>query len=248
MEVVATAVSKGRRAQALPETSLVYRSGEARLVSAETEQRPTVLGLIASGRMHPDTGAVTIDGRADAGALRRRVALIDAPEVSDPAPNVTVFTVVSEELMFAGRPAGPIAATAWLHENGLADRSRVPIADIAPADRLRLLLELTVLRRGVEGIVLVSPDRHGGDPHTWWSLAEEFADRGLAVLVVAGEASGTVLDGRAASASIASAGAAPDETAPDETAPDETAPEETAPEDTDPRAASDASENPGGSR
>ena len=202
MEVIATAVSKGRRGQALPETSLTYRTGEARLVSAETEQRPTVLGLIASGRMHPDTGTVTIDGRADAGSLRRRVALVDAPEVSDPAPNVTVFTVVSEELMFAGRPSGPLAASSWLHENDLADRSRVPIADIAPTDRLRLLLELTVLRRGVEGIVLVSPDRHGGDPHRWWSLAEEFAGRGLAVLVIAGEASGTVLDERAATAGV----------------------------------------------
>ncbi|MCC4908645.1 hypothetical protein [Microbacterium sp. cx-59] len=201
MQIVATGVSKGRRGEALPETSLTYRTAEARLVTAETEQRPTVLGLIASGRMHPDTGTVTIDGRADAGAIRRRVALVDAPGVSDPASNVTVFTVISEELMFAGRPAGPLAASAWLHENGFGGRSRVPIADIAPGDRLRMLLELTVLRRGVEGIVLVSPDRHGGDPHSWWSLAEEFAGRGLAVLVIAGEASATVLDGRADRAS-----------------------------------------------
>jgi len=200
MRVVVEKVSKGKRGQALPETSLAYCTGQARLAAAETEQRPTVLGLIASGRMRPDTGTVTVDGRADASALRRSVALVDAPEVSDPAPNVTVSTVVSEELMFAGRPAGPVATRAWLQEQGLAELGRVPIADIAPVDRLRMLLELTVLRAGVDGIVLVSPDRHGGDPHEWWTLAEEFAARDLAVLVIAGEAAGTVLDGRAVGA------------------------------------------------
>ncbi|WP_200847095.1 hypothetical protein [Microbacterium sp. 18062] len=195
-------VSKGRRGQALPETSLAYLSGSARLAVAETEQRPTVLGLIASGRMRPDTGSVTIDGEADTASLRRRVALVDAPDVSDPAPNVTVATVVSEELMFAGRPANPLATRAWLHEHDLGGQARVPIADIRPVDRLRLLLELTVLRRDVEGLVLVSPDRHGGDPLAWWPLVEEFAERGLAVLVIAGEASDAVLAGRAVRASV----------------------------------------------
>ncbi|WP_238702541.1 hypothetical protein [Microbacterium caowuchunii] len=197
MHVDLSHVTKGRRGQALPATSLSYASREARLAIAETEQRPTVLGLIASGRMQPDAGSVTIDGAANASALRRRVALVDAPQVSEPAPNVTVGTVVAEELMFAGRPSNPKATRAWLREHGQAEHLRVPIADVRPADRLRMLLELAVLRDGVEGIVLVSPDRHGGDPRVWWDLAEEFAGRGYAVLVVAGEASGTVLAGRA---------------------------------------------------
>jgi hypothetical protein len=46
-----------------------------------------------------------------------------------------------------------------------------------------------VLRRGVEAIVLVSPDRHGGEPAAWWAIAEDFAARDLAVLVIAGQAS-----------------------------------------------------------
>lgn len=230
MRVTVHAVSKGRRGEALPETSLAYCTAQARLVAAETEQRPTVLGLIASGRMKPDTGYVVIDEQPDAGALRRRVALVDAPEVSDPTPNATVFAVVSEELMFAGRPAGPLAARAWLKEAGLGALSRVPIADIAPVDRLRILLELTVLRAGVEGVVLVSPDRHGGDPHEWWTLAEEFADRGLAVLVIAGAASGTVLEGRAVRAHDPLPDAAAPPEADDPARPAASAPaEETAP-------------------
>jgi hypothetical protein len=202
MRVEAISVSKGRGGQALAPVSLAYETGSARLATAETEQRPTVLGLIASGRMRPDTGVVLIGGAEDNSAVRRKVALVDAPDVSDPAPNVTVFTVVSEELMFAGRPSNPLATKGWLTESGLLEISRTPIADVVPADRLRILLELTVLRPDVEGLVLVSPDRHGGDPHGWWELAEEFAGRGLAVLVIAGQAAGAVLAGRAARAEL----------------------------------------------
>lgn len=196
MRIELQGVSKGRQL-ALPETSLVYGDGEARLALAETEQRPTVLGLIASGRMRPDTGRVLIDGAEDNAAIRRRVALVDAPEVCDPNPSVSVYGVVAEELMFAGRGANPLAARTWLSQVGMSDLSRVPIADVSPAERLRLLLELTVMREGVEALVLVSPDRHGGDPVVWWELAEEFSHRGYGVLVIAGAASGSVLDGRA---------------------------------------------------
>lgn len=186
-------VSKGRRGIALPETDLAFRSGAVTLVVTETAQRPTVLGLIASGRMRPDTGTVTLDGAADARGIRRSVALVDAPDVSEPAPNIAVAGVVGEELMFAGLASDPLAARRWLDANGLREHSRLPIADLAPAHRLRILLELAAARPGVEGLVLVSPDRHGGDPSQWWRLAEEFAARGLAVLVIAGEAAATAL-------------------------------------------------------
>jgi hypothetical protein len=193
MRVALTGVSKGRGGIALPDTSAEFSSGRVVLAVAETEQRPTLLGLMASGRMRPDTGDVLIDGRRDAAALRRRIALVDAPGVSDPAPTVTVAGIVAEELMFAGRRSDPVAALRWLDEAEARDLARVPIADVAPQRRLRLLLELATLRRGVDGLVLVSPDRHGGDPREWWALAHEYAGRGFAVLVVAGEASTAVL-------------------------------------------------------
>lgn len=186
-------VSKGRRGLALPPTSLVYRSGRATLAIAETEQRPTVLGLIATGRMRPDAGTVTIDGVSRPRDLRRRTALVDAPDVSEPAPNITLAGVVGEELMFAGLPADPLAARRWLDEQGLRSLSRVPIADVEPLDRLRVLLELAARRPGVEGLVLVSPDRHGAEPAQWWPLVEEFAGRGLAVLVIAGRTAAAVV-------------------------------------------------------
>lgn len=202
MHVELRDVSKGPRGEALPVMSLGFCSGKAVLALAETEQRPTVLGLIASGRMAADTGTVVIDGMADAASLRRRVALVDAPAVSDPAPNITVAGVTAEELMFAGRAASPLAVRRWLDANDLADVARTPIADVTPSRRIRLLLELTALREGVDGMVLVAPDRHGGSPAHWWEVVEEFASRGLAMLVVAGAAAAGVLDGYAERAEI----------------------------------------------
>lgn len=198
MRIRLDAVTKGRRGEALPETTLAYRSGRATLAVAETEQRPTVLGLIASGRMRPDTGSVALDDASDRharGALRRRIALVDAPDVSDPAPNIAVAGVVAEELMFAGLASDPLSARRWLEKYGLRSSSRLPIGDLDPVPRLRILLELAALRPGVDGIVVVSPDRHGGDPAHWWALAEEFAARGLAVLVIAGAAASAALTG-----------------------------------------------------
>ncbi|MEV8213160.1 hypothetical protein [Leifsonia sp. NPDC077715] len=190
MKVVLDRVGKGA---ALPPTSAAFETGRATLARAETEQRPTVLGLIASGRMRPDTGEVTIDGAADYGAMRRRIALIDAPDVSEPASDVTVSGIVAEELMFAGRASHPVAVGRCLRELGASEWSRASIGTVPPTVRIRLLAELALLRKGVDGLVLVSPDRHGGDPVEWWRFARELAGRGIAVLVVAGDASAAAI-------------------------------------------------------
>lgn len=189
MRVELDGVTKGRSAEDLPATSIHFSTGKVTLAVAETEQRPTVLGLIASGRMRPDSGTVTIDGKVDARSLRRRVALIDAPGVSDPDPGVPLVGVVAEELMFAGKRADPISTRRWLDEIGFRSLASTSMADIAPTTRLRVLCELAVLRPNVEAIVVTAPDRHGGQPLDWWNLLGEFADRGLAVLAVAGRAS-----------------------------------------------------------
>lgn len=121
--------------------------------------------------------------------MRRSIALVDAPDVSDPDSNVLLVGVVEEELMFAGQRSHPVAALRWLEQYGLRGLATTPISDVEPAARLRVLCELAVLRKGVEGFVLVAPDRHGGEPLVWWRLAREFAGRGLAVLAIAGKAS-----------------------------------------------------------
>ncbi|MDL5352714.1 hypothetical protein [Microbacterium sp. zg-YB36] len=186
-------VSKGRDGQALPPTTLVFETGLATLARAETEQRPTVLGLLAAGRMRPDSGSIEIDGLADAADIRRRVALVDAPDVSEPAPRVTVAGVTAEELMFAGRTAGHRAVRRWLRGQDLEQLARLPIANVPPRERIHLMTELALLRAGVEGLVVVAPDRHGGHPLVWWEQAQALAARGFAMLMIAGDASATVI-------------------------------------------------------
>ncbi|GAA4489818.1 hypothetical protein [Microbacterium panaciterrae] len=194
MRIALHEVSKGKKGQALPATSLEIETGHARFVLAETELRPTVLGLIATGRMRPNSGTVTIDGARNAGELRRRTALVDAPEVSDPHPGVTLAGVVGEELMFAGLPASPLHARRWLEQIGFAELASRPIGTIKPSVRVRVMAELAVLRDDVEGFVLVSPDRHGGRPEGWWRIATEFAERGFAVLVIVGGSAAAVIE------------------------------------------------------
>ncbi|MFF2051275.1 hypothetical protein ACFVU2_06685 [Leifsonia sp. NPDC058194] len=193
MKIALDSVSKGPRNAALPPTSVAYANGQAVLARAETEQRPTVLGLIASGRMRPDAGVVTIDGSTDYRAMRRRIALIDAPDVCEPAADVTVAGIVAEELMFAGRASHPIAVNKRLNELGASEYARWGIGTVPPTVRIRLLAELALMREGVDGLVIVSPDRHGGDPTEWWTFARELAGRGIAVLVVAGDASAAAI-------------------------------------------------------
>ncbi len=188
MRVRATAVSKGPGGRALPPIDVSMSSGTAVFVEAETAQRPTVLGLIVSGRMKPDSGEVSIDGTPDAKALRRRLALVDAPDVSEPHGDVLLSDVVAEELMFAGRFGGPTAVRHELERLGLREHARLPIGDLAPDARVRALCELALQRPEVEGLVLVSPDRHGGAPEDWWRIACELAEDGAAVLVIAGRA------------------------------------------------------------
>lgn len=193
MRITLTEVTKGPRHSALPPTTLEFRSRAVTFAKAETERRPTVLGLIAAGRMRPDSGTVQINRQTDYSRMRTRIALVDALGVSEPAADLTLAEVVAEELMFAGRIGHRRAVARVLAGLGLADRSRSSMADLAPDARIRLLTELAVLRDGVHGLVVTSPDRHGGDPLGWWGIAGGLAARGFAVLVIAGEASAHAL-------------------------------------------------------
>ncbi|GAA4767682.1 hypothetical protein GCM10023351_08900 [Microbacterium gilvum] len=158
------------------------------VVAVEGAQRPTVLALILGGRMHPDTGETTLDGRADARGLRRAVALVDAPDVSAPADDLPLAVVLHEELAFAGVRGARRATRRMLADLDLVAHRATPMGEL-PADiRVRALAETAAQGRGVEALVLVSPDRHGGDPGGWHDIAVRWADRGFAVVVLAGAA------------------------------------------------------------
>lgn len=177
-------VAKGPHNEALPPTSLRVASGQLVVVAAETAQRPTVLGLIASGRMAPDAGETFIDGKHNRHRLHNVSMLVDAPAANDPAPNVAAQAVLAEELMFVGRPSSPRRAKRLMERMGISEWASTPIADVPTEVRLRILTEVAATRKGLQLAVVVSPDRFGGDPADWMRPIEALVDRGFGVLVI----------------------------------------------------------------
>ncbi|MFT4233689.1 MAG: hypothetical protein QM607_01585 [Microbacterium sp.] len=195
MKITASGISKG---EVLPQQDVVYASGEVTLVAVEGGQRPSVLGLILSGRMAPDTGDVAPEALRHSRPLRDQVVLVDAPEVNAPDDAVALKDVLIEDLVYAcpgGRVAAAKAARTLLADENAAEFARTAIHEVPAEVRVRLLCEAAVRHPGTTGLVLVAPDRHGGDPRDWYRVARSLADRGLAVVVLAGHAAVEIASG-----------------------------------------------------
>lgn len=168
------------RAAALPPVSATFGPHAPTVLATEGGSRPTVLSLVASGRMKLDAGSVAaVDEngrRLSASRLRRAVALIDTPLVAEHSDDVSIATVVREELALAARPRRAD------RPHGYSDPTA--FGSLPADERLRLLIDLALRRADVEGLVVTSPERHGGDPDRWWRVVRETASRGIAVLVV----------------------------------------------------------------
>ncbi|WP_156760297.1 hypothetical protein [Microbacterium karelineae] len=166
-------------------TSLEASTGEVTLVPVEGGQRPTLLALILAGRMTPAAGEVTIDGAADPRILRRRVAVVDAPDTSAPVDDLSLATVVTEEFVFSGLRGPRRATRRLLADEDLSDFASTPIGDIPAAARIRVLTRTAAAPPEVEALVLTTPDRHGGDTSDWLETARAWAARRYAVIVLA---------------------------------------------------------------
>lgn len=192
-------------ASVLPATGVLVAAGRRALVGVDPGhdgQGPVALALALTGRLLPTRGRLLVSGH-DVGLwgrdeLRRRTAAVDVPGVSDPEPVLALRSAVVEELRAAGRPASRADARAWLADLGLADLADVPARDLPSGARTRALAELAAGRPGVRALVLVRPDRGGGDPREpggWWDLAGELAGRGLAVAVLVPRAEAALVEG-----------------------------------------------------
>ena len=185
MEIVAEDVEvAGAHGPLLRATSLRAATGQAQLVAGTPGPGLTALALVLSGRLRPSAGSVLLDGADDPRALRRRVAVVDAPEVTSPEGSVRVRDVVAEGLSIAGRRSGARAVREWLRRAELDDQAGERFENLAPPARTRLLVDLAVEPPRVDALVLDSPDRHGGAPQDWHALARREADRGLAVIAL----------------------------------------------------------------
>ncbi|RII89318.1 hypothetical protein [Clavibacter californiensis] len=199
-------------APALPAISLSYGGPDPVIAIAETELRPTVLSLVASGRMRIDGGSIALDGDDSAGVALRiaeRVALVDTPRINEPADDVTLRAVVAEELALAGHRSGRHEVGVILDDQGLADLARAPFSAVPAVARIRLLTTLAASRDGVEAVVVTSPERHGGAVAEWMRVLRDLARTGTGVLVVTSEAAAEAI---AALPADAGSGAAPEPT------------------------------------
>jgi ABC-type cobalamin/Fe3+-siderophores transport system ATPase subunit len=165
-------------------TSLRVRAGELALVSGEPGAGHTTLALALAGRIRPSHGSVMLDGRTATGELRKRVALVDSPEVNEPEDGIRLSDAIAEELMNASQPAGRKAVRQWLAERAAEQHAADRVENVPAQVRTRLLIEAAAARPGVGALMIDLPDRHSSNPEAWWPLAVRQAERGLAVVVL----------------------------------------------------------------
>jgi hypothetical protein len=199
MQLEATGISvRGPHAPMLNATSVRVADHQVVLLAGYPGPGHVAAALGLSGRLKADTGSVRLDGKADAALLRQKVAVVDAPGITEPDDALPVQTVVGEELAIAGRKAGRKAVLEWLTEHDAAEHADKRFEHLPVSARTRLLAELTVARPDVKLVILTMPDRHGGDPHEWYGLGREVASRGYGVIITCADASARLLEVKAA--------------------------------------------------
>jgi len=185
----------GAHGELLHPTSLTVRSGSLVVVSGEPGQGHTALSLALAGQIHLTGGSVLIDDVHDPARLRRVVALVDTPGVSEPEGSLPLNLVMAEELAMAHRPAGRAAVRALLAEHGAATYAKTRW-DYTPAVlRTALLMATAAARPQTAFIVLTSPDRWGGSPQEWLDVARPWAERGYGVVLQCSEHLATAMTG-----------------------------------------------------
>ncbi|MBF4614120.1 hypothetical protein [Curtobacterium sp. VKM Ac-1376] len=178
----------------LPVVSAVAAPGRPGVVAVETEQSPVLASLIAGGRMHPETGRLLLDGHEDPAAVRRAFALVDTPGVAEPFPVMSCKQIVREELAFAGQRPSREHVDTVLDELGLREYADTHVQRVPTAVRVRLLVELALLRDGVTGLVITSPERHGGAVEDWFQVVRDVARRGITVVLVTSKAAAATVE------------------------------------------------------
>ncbi|WP_020390659.1 hypothetical protein [Kribbella catacumbae] len=199
MELKAHAISvRGPHAPMLHATSVSVSDHQLVLLAGYPGSGHVAASLGLSGRLKPDGGDVRLDGETSGRVLRRRVAVVDTPGITEPDDALPVQTVVGEELAIAGHKAGRKAVQEWLGEHDWAGYAERRFEHLPVAVRTKLLAELTVARPDVKVVILTMPDRLGGDPHEWYELGRDLASRGYGVIITCAEASARLLGVEAA--------------------------------------------------
>ncbi|MCL3837541.1 ATP-binding cassette domain-containing protein [Aeromicrobium duanguangcaii] len=180
IESLAVAVD-GPHSPLLRPTSATIESGDVTIIDGPPGTGHTAFSLVVAGRMVPSSGQVLVDGEADGQRLRREVAVVDVPAVSEPDEVVSLSTAIGEELAMARLPARPRHVRETLSQYGADDWRRTRVEDVPAALRFQLLAYLAAQRPGVRALVLCCPDRYGVRADEALGVARELADSGYAV-------------------------------------------------------------------
>lgn len=171
----------GPHGAVLAPTSAQFESGSVTIVDGPPGTGHTAFSLAVAGRLIPSSGRVLVDGEQDAGRLRREVAVVDVPDVSEPDEAVSLATAIGEELAMARMPSSRSHVRDWLTDRGAEQWRRTRVEDVPPDVRIRLLTLLAARRPGVRALVLCCPDRYGASPEAALSVARLLAADGFAV-------------------------------------------------------------------
>lgn len=163
----------GRRHTLLPATSVEAHRAQVLLIQADGQERRTALALALTGRMKPSTGTVSLGHDGSMVSLRRRSAIVDAPDVNAPENHLTVRSLTSEDLALVPvKFRDRTRPTEWLVKHGFRDILEKWVEELEPARLLHLQLELALANKDVEVVVVDSPDRHTADVSAWLPLLE----------------------------------------------------------------------------
>lgn len=176
-------------------TALDFRApvGEVTFVPVDPGYGQVALALAIGGRVDLLSGRVTIAGSGEREMLQSHTRLVDVADITAPEESLTVAHVVSEELALAERPWSRSDVADFLADRELTDRAADRWGSLPPGIRTRLLLELGSWHPSASVVVLTGPDRHGGDPGPWLTLAHRLAERGLTIIVICAPATVSLL-------------------------------------------------------
>ncbi|MHA7303676.1 ABC transporter ATP-binding protein [Arthrobacter sp. TMN-49] len=166
----------GRRHTLLPATSVEAHRAHVLLIQADGQERRTALALALTGRMKPSTGTVALGHDGSMASLRRRSAIVDAPDVNAPENHLTVRSLTSEDLALVPvKFRDRTRPTEWLVRHGFRDILEQWVEELEPVRLLHLQLELALANKEVDLVVVDSPDRHTADVAAWLPLLEQTA-------------------------------------------------------------------------
>jgi ABC-type taurine transport system ATPase subunit len=167
----------------LAPTTVEVTAGELVIVHGDPGHGHTSLALALAGRLVPDEGSVTLDGRADPKALQAAVAMVDVPGVSAPDDVNLLRTILGEELAMARRPHRRNDVRRWLDEHRLGEHVDDLMENLPTGARVAALAEVAAERPGVQFLVLTLPENHGGVPEDWLPGLTGLTNEGIGVLV-----------------------------------------------------------------